>query len=296
MTRWLVTGAGGQLGRDLLTALEGQDVTGLTRDDLDLTDQTAVRRAVAQWVEAGEDDSVIVNAAAYTAVDAAESDEELATVVNGHAPGWISAATAGRAKLIQVSTDYVFDGSSTTPYCPDDPTAPATAYGRSKLAGERAVLDGPTTAWVVRTAWLFSRYGGNFVDTMLRLQADRNTVDVVADQRGSPTWAAHLAAGLVELGESSVPPGVQHCTGAGQTTWYGLAREVFAAAGADPDRVRATTTDRFPRPAPRPVYSVLSTESWIAAGLAALPAWEQAVRAAVAAIRGLEQPSVTDSG
>lgn len=284
MTRWLITGAGGQLGRDLLAALAGQDVTGLTRADLDLTDQTAVRRSVADWVAAGED-GVIVNAAAYTAVDAAESDEELATVVNGYAPGWISAAAAGRARLIQVSTDYVFDGSSPTPYRPDDPPAPATAYGRSKLAGERSVLAGPTPAWVIRTAWVFSTHGKNFVDTMLRLEAERETVEVVADQHGSPTWSAHLAAGLLDLAGSTVAPGTYHATGGGQTTWYGLACAVFAAAGADPERVRPTTTDRVPRLAPRPAYSVLSDESWRAAGLPALPAWEDAVRAAVVAIR-----------
>lgn len=284
MTRWLVTGAGGQLGRDLLIALAGQDVTGLTRGDLDLTDEAAVRALVARWVTGGTG-NVILNAAAYTGVDAAESDESTATVVNAHAPGWISAAAGDRARLVQVSTDYVFDGTGTTPYRPDDPTGPTTVYGRTKLAGERAVLAGPAPAWVVRTSWVYSTHGGNFVDTMLRLEATRDTVDVVDDQRGSPTWSAQLAVGLAELGESAVPPGVYHCTGQGDTTWFGLAREVFAAAGADPHRVRPTTTANFPRPAPRPGYSVLSNDHWTAAGLTPMPPWPEAVRATVTAIR-----------
>lgn len=284
MTRWLVTGANGQLGRDLVTTLAGQDVTGLSRADLDLTAESAVRARIGDWVQAGHD-NVIVNAAAYTAVDAAETDEEVATVVNGHAPGWISAAAAGRARLIQVSTDYVFDGTSSTPYRPTDPTSPATAYGRSKLAGERAVLDGPTQAQVVRTAWVFSTHGGNFVDTMLRLEAESNTVQVVVDQHGSPTWSAHLAAGLVELGRSAAAPGLYHCTGGGQTTWHGLARAVFEAAGADPDRVHIATSAEMARPAPRPAYSVLSNVAWVGAGLTALPDWRAAVRDVVRRIR-----------
>lgn len=284
MTRWLVTGANGQLGCDLLVALTGEDVTGLTRADLDLTDEAAVRAAITDWVAAG-DGGVIVNAAAYTAVDAAETDEGVATVVNGHAPGWISAAAAGRARLIQVSTDYVFDGTSSTPYRPDDPTSPATAYGRSKLSGESAVLDGPTPAWVVRTAWVFSTHGGNFVDTMLRLETERDTVQVVADQHGSPTWSAHLAAGLVELGGSPAAPGVYHCTGGGQTTWHGLAQAVFEAAGADPERVLVATSAEMARTARRPAYSVLSNADWVAAGLTALPDWRAAVRDVVRRIR-----------
>lgn len=282
--RWLVTGAHGQLGRDLLAALAGQDVTGLTRRDLDLTDEAAVDRTVRAWADRGRD-NVVVNAAAYTAVDAAESDEELAGIVNGAAPGWISRAAAGRARLLQVSTDYVFPGDADTPYPPGGPTGPRSVYGRTKLAGERAVLDGPTPAWVVRTAWVYSTHGGNFVDTMLRLERERETVDVVDDQRGTPTWAAQLAAGLVELAGSAAPAGTYHCTNQGETTWFGLARAVFAAAGADPARVHPTTSERFPRPAPRPAYSVLSTTEWEAAGLTPLPAWADGVGSAVTALR-----------
>ncbi|MBA3252602.1 MAG: dTDP-4-dehydrorhamnose reductase [Geodermatophilaceae bacterium] len=284
MMRWLVTGAGGQLGRDLLSALAGEDVTGLTRRELDLTDEAAVRARITHWVQAGED-GVIVNAAAYTAVDAAETDEGLATVVNGHAPGWISAAAAGRARLMQLSTDYVFDGTSRTPYRPEDPPSPATAYGRSKLLGESAVLAGPTPARIVRTAWVFSTHGGNFVDTMLRLETERETVQVVDDQHGSPTWSAHLARGLVELGHSAAPEGIYHCTGGGVTTWHGLARAVFEVAGADPDRVQTATSAEMSRAAPRPAYSVLSNTDWVAAGLTALPDWRAAVRDVVRRIR-----------
>ena len=139
---------------------------------------------------------------------------------------------------------------------------------------------------MVRTAWLYSEHGRNFVDTMLRLERERDTVSVVADQQGSPTWSAQLAGGLVQLGTAEVAPGVLHCTGAGDTTWYGLARAVFEAAGADPDRVLPTTTDRFPRPAPRPAYSVLDNSAWIAAGLDPLPDWRQGVVEVVRRIRG----------
>ncbi|CAN5206482.1 dTDP-4-dehydrorhamnose reductase [soil metagenome] len=279
--RWLVTGAHGQLGLDLVEVLRGQDVRAIGRADCDLRDEAAVRSVVGSWVYAGDGDAVIVNAAAYTAVDAAEADEDTAAVVNGLAPGWIAAAAGPRARVIQVSTDYVFAGNATAPYEVEDPTGPRTAYGRTKLAGERAVLVTAAHPWVVRTAWVYGAHGSNFVRTMLRLEAERETVSVVEDQHGSPTWSAQLARALVELGGSATPPGVYHCTGAGQTSWLGLAQSVFAAAGADPGRVLAASSAEVPRPAPRPAYSGLSNASWAAAGLAPLPHWRDAVEDAV---------------
>lgn len=286
MTRWLITGANGQLGRDLRRLLADRDVIALTRSELDLGDETAVRDVVGSWVRRDSEAAVVVNAAGYTAVDDAETDEPTAHVVNGLAPGWIASACAGRARLVHVSTDYVFAGDASTPYTLGHPTGPRTAYGRTKLAGERAVLAAGADAFVVRTAWVYSEHGGNFVDTMLRLERERDTVSVVADQQGSPTWSAQLAGGLVQLGTAAVSPGVLHCTGAGDTTWYGLARAVFEAAGADPGRVLPTTTDRFSRPAPRPAYSVLDNSAWIAAGLEPLPDWRDAVAEVVRRIRG----------
>lgn len=279
--RWLVTGANGQLGRDLVQQLARQDVTALTRADLDLRDESSVRAFVGDWLAAGGDDAVVVNTAAYTAVDAAESDEATAAVVNGAAPGWLAETVRGRGRLIHLSTDYVFAGDATTPYEPHDPPGPRTAYGRTKLAGERAVLGAAPEVYVVRTAWVYAAHGSNFVRTMLRLEREQETVSVVDDQRGSPTWTHHLAEGVLELAGSNAPAGVYHCVGAGVATWRELAAAVFEAVGADPARVLPVSTAEHPRPAPRPAYSVLSTRAWTEAGLSALPPWREGVRGAV---------------
>jgi dTDP-4-dehydrorhamnose reductase len=229
---------------------------------------------------------VLVNAAAYTAVDAAETDEATAQLVNGAAPGWLAEELAGAGRLVHVSTDYVFDGTATAPYRVDDEPAPRTAYGRTKLAGEQAVAAAGGDAVVVRTAWVYAAHGTNFVRTMLRLEAERDTVSVVADQTGSPTWSADLARGLVAAALSGAS-GLLHATNTGATTWHGLARAVFTLAGADPARVLPTTTDAFPRPAHRPAYSVLDPVSWTAAGLPALPPWQESVRACLAELGAL---------
>ena len=274
MTRWLVTGAGGMLGRDLVSVLSaaGHDVTAARRADLDITDATAVKAAVA-----GHD--VVVNAAAWTDVDGAEADEAAATAVNGTGTRHIAAACAATgARLLHVSTDYVFPGDATAPYPEDAPTDPVNGYGRSKLAGEVAVRDLlPDTGYIVRTAWLYGAHGPNFVATMLRLAQSRDIVDVVDDQRGQPTWSFALAEQLVRLGLAAVDgtarAGAYHGTASGETTWFGLARAVFEEAGLDPERVRPTTSDKFVRPARRPAFSVLGHDRWAAAGLAPLPHW-----------------------
>ncbi len=267
--RWLVTGAGGMLGRDLRTVLAGAgetDVVAAARADLDVTDPAAVRDAVA-----GAD--VVLNAAAWTDVDGAETAEQAATAVNGHAVRTLAAAAGKR--LIHLSTDYVFDGAGTAPYPEDTPPAPVNAYGRGKAIGEQAVL--AAGGYVVRTAWLYGAHGPNFVRTMLRLAAERDTVEVVDDQQGPPTWSYALARQLVALAGAAVDgraaPGAYHGTAAGSTTWYGLARAVFAEAGLDPERVRPTTSDRFRRPARRPGYSVLGHGAWAGTGVAPLPDW-----------------------
>jgi dTDP-4-dehydrorhamnose reductase len=287
-TSWLVTGAGGQLGHDLQEVLArrgGDTVTALTRAGLDLTDEQGTRQTVRAWLDDADargDRAVLVNAAAYTAVDAAEDDEATAQRVNGEAPGWLAQETAGRARLVHVSTDYVFDGQATEPYPVDAPVAPRSAYGRTKAAGERAVRAAGGEAVVVRTAWVYGRHGGNFVRTMARLEAERDTVSVVDDQVGSPTWSADLAAGLVALGEQQgAPPPVLHYTNSGQVSWFGLARAVFEELGADPERVQPTTTAAFPRPAPRPAYSVLDGSLWREAGLPAQRPWRAALHEAM---------------
>jgi dTDP-4-dehydrorhamnose reductase len=264
--RWLVTGAGGMLGQDLCAVLAEQgetEVVAATRADLDITDASAVREAVDKA-------DVVLNAAAWTDVDGAEKSEEQATAINGLAVRPLAAA-AGR-KLIHVSTDYVFDGSATTPTPEGTPRAPLNAYGRGKAIGEQAVLS--HGGYVVRTAWLYGAHGPNFVRTMLRLAASRDTLDVVDDQEGPPTWSYALAGQLVALArDPTAQPGAYHGTAAGSTTWFGLARAVFEEAGLDPARVRPTTSDRFVRPARRPSYSVLSHERWSRTGVAPLPDW-----------------------
>ncbi|MFI6761228.1 dTDP-4-dehydrorhamnose reductase [Micromonospora sp. NPDC050417] len=285
---WLVTGAGGMLGQDLVTALAGtggRQVTAATRAELDLTDADAVLAAVK-----GHD--VVVNAAAWTNVDGAETQEDAATAINGEGVAHLArACEQAGARLLHVSTDYVFPGNATSPYPEDAPTAPLNAYGRGKLVGEQAVTRLlPETGYVVRTAWLYGTHGRNFVNTMLRLAAEREHLDVVDDQLGQPTWSYALAQRLVALGDAALagraPAGIYHGTASGQTTWYGLARAVFALRGLDPARIRPTTSEHYRLPAARPAYSVLGHERWQAAGLSPMPDWHEMLSDALAE-RGL---------
>ncbi|MCJ0699763.1 dTDP-4-dehydrorhamnose reductase [Frigoribacterium sp. CFBP9039] len=275
--RYLVTGARGMLGSDLLEALFGREVTVLGRADLDVTDRDAVFSAVA-----GHD--VVINAAAYTAVDAAETDEEAARAVNGTAAGLLGEATASSgARLVQVSTDYVFDGTATEPYAESTPLAPVSAYGRTKAEGERLAREAnPDGTYIVRTAWLYGQHGPNFAKTMLRLASTHDTVSVVDDQIGQPTWTLDLAEQIVRLVDSDAPAGVYHGTNGGRASWFDFARAVFETAGLDADRVKATDSSSFVRPAPRPAFSVLGHDAWTAAGLAPLRPWDEALHDAAA--------------
>jgi dTDP-4-dehydrorhamnose reductase len=276
----LVTGAAGMLGREVAGALSDEDVTALGRSALDITDAKAVRDAVS-----GHD--VVVNCAAWTDVDGAEANEEEATRVNGLGARRLAEASAATgARLVQISTDYVFDGSAHTPYPEDAPLAPRSAYGRSKAVGEFSVRDLlPDSSYVVRTAWLYGRHGGNFVRTMMNLEATIDVLDVVDDQRGQPTWAADVASAVVALVRNEAPAGTYHATSSGEATWCALARAVFEELGADPARVRPTTTDKFPRPAPRPAYSVLGHAAWQRAGLAPIGHWRGRLAAAIPTLR-----------
>ncbi|MEV4398374.1 dTDP-4-dehydrorhamnose reductase [Nonomuraea sp. NPDC049607] len=269
--RWLVTGGGGMLAADVLerAARTGDPVLALGRSELDLCDRRSVRDFVTAYRP-----GVVVNCAAWTAVDDAETHEAEALEINGHAVGWLaeSCARAG-ARLVHVSTDYVFDGTAPAPYPEDAPTAPVNAYGRTKLAGERAALE--HGHHVVRSAWLYGAAGPNFVRTMIRLAAERDTVDVVDDQRGQPTWTADLADYLVRLAQSELLPGVYHGTSSGETTWCGLAKEIFTLLGLDPERVRPVSSAGFPRPARRPANSVLAHTRG-----EPIRDWDQALRAA----------------
>lgn len=282
-SRWLVTGAGGMLGRDLVVALRarGAEVIGPGRAVLDVRDRGRVATMVA-----GNRPDVVVNCAAWTAVDDAQTREDDAFAVNATGPVNLAAACADTgAVLIQVSTDYVFSGTGSQPYAEDDPAEPRTAYGRTKLAGERAVLTRlPETGYVVRTAWLYGAHGPNFVRTMIRLEHERNTVDVVDDQRGQPTWTADVAQRIADLPGSGAPPGVYHATSSGETTWFGLARAVFAKLGADPGRVRPVDSSAMARPAPRPAYSVLGHGRWHGTGVEPIQDWRLALDQALPVI------------
>ena len=282
MARWLVTGAGGMLAHDLLPRLTaaGHEVTALRRADLDITDAAECRSAV-------EYHDVVANLAAWTAVDDAETREAEAFSVNAVGAANLASACADTGgRLVQVSTDYVFSGDATTPYAVDAPIAPRSAYGRTKAAGEWAVLAHCPAALVVRTAWLYGAGGSNFAATMARLAGERETLSVVDDQRGQPTWTGDLAEAIVRLVDTDAPGGVWHGTGGGETTWFGCARAIFEELGLDPERVTPTTTEAFPRPAPRPAYSVLDQARWDQAGLEPMPDWRDALRRAAPTVLG----------
>ena len=279
MTRWLVAGASGMLGTDLVAALasRGEAVTGLDRAGLDVTDAASVTDAITRHRP-----DVVVNCAAWTAVDDAEAAEEQALAVNaGGAASVAAGCAAAGARMVQVSTDYVFAGDAGRPYAEDDVPAPRTAYGRTKLAGERAVLDRlPESGYVVRTAWLYGAHGGNFVRTMIKLQDQRPAVDVVDDQHGQPTWTADVAGQIIALIHAGAPPGIYHATSSGQTTWFGLAQEIFGLLGADPARVRPVPSSTLSRPAPRPAYSVLGHGAWARLGVPPIGEWRAALHRA----------------
>jgi dTDP-4-dehydrorhamnose reductase len=278
MTRYLITGAAGMLGQDLQQALAGRDVTALSRADLDITDQDAVTAAVA-----GHD--VVVNAAAYTKVDDAESHEDDAAAVNAHGPAVLAtAAVAAGARIVHVSTDYVFDGNGTSPYREDEPTDPIGAYGRTKAAGEAAVRRiAPDSSMIVRAAWLYGAGGPNFAKTMIRLAGSHETVSVVTDQVGQPTWTGDLARQIVAMLDAEVPAGIYHGTNGGQASWYDFTRAIFTEVGLDPERVLPTDSSAFVRPAPRPAYSVLGHDAWARVGVPAMRDWREALHAAAEA-------------
>jgi dTDP-4-dehydrorhamnose reductase len=244
------------LGRAVVDAATrlGHDVRAPSHAELDITEAEAVYQAMVEWRP-----RAVINCAAYTNVDGAESDPVAAAAINGAGAGNVAAAAAAvGAFVVHVSTDYVFDGSKRVPWVESDPVAPLGVYGETKLAGERAVAAAALHA-IVRTAWLFGAGGKNFVDTMLALGAEREEVSVVTDQVGCPTWTGHLAGALVELAERPQDTGIHHIAGAGSCSWNELALEVFDRAGVE-CRVLPATTDQFPRPAARPAYSVLGSE------------------------------------
>jgi len=271
----LVTGAAGMLGRDVMHAAgnAGHEVVGFGHNELDVTDAEAVAARIGD-----ERPATVIHCAAWTDVDGAEEHEEEATAVNGAGAGNVAAAAAGvDASVLYVSSDYVFDGSKGSAYVETDQTAPLSAYGRSKLAGEEATREANKRHFIVRSSWLFGTGGPNFVETMLRLAADQSEVLVVRDQVGSPTYTWHLAYGIARLIEG-VEYGIHHMAAAGACSWYEFAREIFEQADVD-CTVMSATTEMLGRPAPRPAYSALESQRQHPIEL---PSWQDGLAAYLA--------------
>lgn len=254
--RILVTGANGQLGNEMRAlSAENQQHTYFFTDvqELDICNEQAVRAFVA-----GNQIDVIVNCAAYTAVDKAEDNAELCDMLNHIAPGYLAAAAeACGAAMIQVSTDYVFDGTAHVPYTEDVPTCPASVYGSTKLAGEQKVMELCSRAMIIRTAWLYSIYGNNFVKTMIRLGREREALGVVFDQIGTPTYANDLARAIFAAINQGIVPGIYHFSNEGVCSWYDFTVAIHRMAGITSCKVSPLHTDEYPAKAPRPQYSVL---------------------------------------
>ena len=279
--RILVTGANGMLGHDLIARLTLEhSVIATDRDTLDVTSADAVNEAV-RGVDA------VVNCAAWTAVDDAESSEDAAFLLNAVAPHILASAAAQvGARLVQVSTDYVFDGTASAPYREDALMRPASAYGRTKAAGEWAVRASGGNHLIVRTAWLYGAHGPSFPRTMARLAGERESIDVVTDQVGQPTWTVDVAAVITKLLESRSPSGVYHATSSGIASWFDFARAVMQFKGLEGTRVRPTDSKSFVRPAPRPSYSVLGHDALSAVGLEPIADWRGRWAAAAATVLG----------
>lgn len=269
--RILITGANGMLAADVVDAFRTAGVAQLTltdRDELDILDATAVNAAVA-----GAD--VVINCAAYTAVDPAEEQEELAFAINATGPANLAAACAAAgARLVHISTDYVFAGDATAPYAEDAPMNPAGAYGRTKAAGETAVRDSGADALILRTAYLYGRGGACFPKTIAKAGRERGALSVVDDQIGQPTWTRDVAALIVRLLEADAPAGTYHATSAGQASWFEFAQAIVAAAGLG-DIVSPTDSSAYVRPAPRPAWSVLGHDATAALGIEGIGPWRE---------------------
>ncbi|MEH7493684.1 dTDP-4-dehydrorhamnose reductase [Neobacillus niacini] len=278
----VVTGAAGQLGQDVLLELDRKNhqAFGADRQQLDITNEEDVLAFISEVKP-----DVILHCAAYTNVDAAEENEEAAYQVNAAGTEYLAkAAKQTGAKMMYISTDYVFDGTASKPYEVDEPTKPLGAYGRTKLAGEQLLQKHLDEFFIVRTAWVFGIHGNNFVKTMIRLGKERGEVGVVHDQVGSPTYTVDLAQFMVELMETD-KYGIYHATNSGVCSWYEFAVEIFKQADMNVT-VNPLTSDQFPRPAARPKYSVLSKKMIEQQGLKPLRDWKEALVAYLAESNG----------
>lgn len=281
MKNVLVTGANGQLGNELrlLADEHDEDCRFFFTDvaELDITDRKAVYNFIEQ-----HDISIVVNCAAYTAVDKAESEPERCDLLNHIAPGYLAEAVASvGGTMIQISTDYVFDGTACRPYTEEDATNPETVYGRTKLAGEESVIRSCAGSMVIRTAWLYSTFGNNYVKTMIRLGKERDRLGIVFDQIGSPTYARDLAEVILTAIDKGIVPGVYHFTNEGVCSWYDFTRAIHRLEGIDDCRVDAIHTEEYPVPAKRPHFSVLDKSKIKKTYGLHIRWWEDALKACI---------------
>ncbi|MDO5672420.1 MAG: dTDP-4-dehydrorhamnose reductase [Actinomycetaceae bacterium] len=282
--RWVLVGANGMLGQDLAALLKdrGQEVTTVDLPEIDITDRVSVERNIAGGTD------IVVNCAAFTAVDKAEEAEALAFTINAVGPQYLAQRCKDiGARLVHISTDYVFDGAATEPYKADAPICPASAYGRTKGAGEWAIRSNADNYLIVRTAWLYGQYGNCFPKTMARLAGEHDSLKVVGDQFGQPTWTVDLSDLIYRLVEGRAPSGIYHGTSQGKTSWHGFTQAIVASLGKDPSMVNACTTEEFPRPAPRPAFSVLDHGSLRAQGVEPIGDWHDRWQTAAQEVLGL---------
>jgi dTDP-4-dehydrorhamnose reductase len=289
---WLVVGASGQLGRCMTELLEDKTIAyvAVGHDQLDITDAVAVEKIIEDLKP-----TIVLNAAAWTAVDDAEEHEADALRVNAHGPVNLALSSSRiRARMIHISTDYVFDGQANTPYIVNSPTEPMNAYGRTKLAGEKAVLkSGDINNCVVRTAWLYSEHGKNFAKTMAVRALRGEPVRVVNDQLGQPTSAHDVAQLILAISQLEKVPPIVHGTNAGQTTWFQFAQEIYSQLGADPALVNPVDTATFPTVAKRPAYSVLDHADFDSWGLKPLQNWKDGLTDSIKQIHAVVQKEIS---
>jgi dTDP-4-dehydrorhamnose reductase len=280
----LVTGSNGQLGqelRDLEKKFDQFDFLFTTRDELAIQDHFLLKKFFKK-----NNPAYCINCAAYTAVDKAETEKELATLINGDAPGYLAeACDEFGTKFIHISTDYVFDGTSAIPYKETDETNPVNHYGMSKLIGERRVMESIADAVIIRTAWVYSEYGNNFVKTMMRLMNERENINVVNDQRGSPTYAADLAEAIMQIiSKEKLIPGIYHYSNEGTISWYEFAVAIKEMIGSN-CKINPIPTSQYPTPAKRPAFSLLDKTKIKSTFQLEIPEWQTSLKKCIVRLR-----------
>lgn len=270
--RWVIIGSEGMLGRDLVESLGSNNVLALSRRDCDITSQEQIDK----WIN---NEDIVVNCAAYTAVDDAEKNEKLAFEINADGPRNLAqVCKEKKSKLVQISTDYVFSGNSLKPYTESEATNPTSVYGKSKAAGENYVQHIlPGNHFIFRTAWLYGKHGNHFGKTILKLAHSKESINVVDDQVGQPTWTVDLVRKIIEVIEKNSASGIYHGTSSGQVSWFEYARKIFELANLDPKRINPVSSNEFIRPAPRPSFSVLSHDSFNKTGINPIRKWDEAL-------------------